>query len=300
MSSATLKRALIVLAVLIAIWAGFALFRGGLSDRSPDIGLPKLTAADVDNISITAPDDTIRLVRSGAGWTVNGFPAVSDMVSELIGAVGDTGTSGELIARSESAHARLGVDSAVGRRVQFRHGENVVLDLVVGKRGRSYQTAYVRRAADVPVYLLRGPLASLVDRGADGWRDRHLGGVRADSVATVEITRGASRSTLRRTPQGWRLGSAAADSAAVARFLGSLADVTASGFPTAAQADSLDFRRPHRTLTVLGLHGDTLLALAFDSTASGVWVQLKRGVTARLDPWRLVSLTPSDSTLRSH
>ena len=31
-------------------------------------------------------------------------------------------------------HARLGVDSAVGRRVQFRHGENVVLDLVVGKR----------------------------------------------------------------------------------------------------------------------------------------------------------------------
>jgi hypothetical protein len=116
---------------------------------------------------------------------VNGFRAAADLVDQLIGALGDTGTTSELIAQNNAAYARLGVDSAGGRRVQFMHGRDVVLDLVVGRRGRGPETAYVRRVEEPGVYLLRGKLPSLVDRNVDGWRDRHLGGVLVDSVGTV-------------------------------------------------------------------------------------------------------------------
>jgi hypothetical protein len=78
-----------------------------------------------------------------------------------------------------------------------------------------------------------------------------------------------------------------------------MGDITALEFATDAQADSLDFAHPARTLTVLGARNDTLLHLVFDSTASGTWVRRAAGGPVfRLDFWRADQLTPADSALR--
>lgn len=299
MSAAALRRALLALVVLVAAWAAFALFRGSVSDAPVRFGLPKLTPADVDRIVITAHGDTITLARGGAGWLANGYPAATGAVDDLIDALSDTGVTSDLVARNAASHARMGVDSTGGRRVRFFKGERALVDLVIGNSGGSYQSAYMRRAGENDVYLVRGRLAGLAGRDLDAWRDRRIAAVPADSVRTVEVTRGSRHWTLSRTDGGWRVGSAAADSAAVARLLQGMADVSALGFATAAQADSLDLAHPKRALTVLGPASDTLLHLVFDSTAGGTWV--RRGVGGpvfKLDFWRLDQLTPSDSTLR--
>jgi hypothetical protein len=149
--------------------------------------------------------------------------------------------------------------------------------------------------------LFRGKLPGLAEKDLDAWRDRRIASVKADSVRTVEVTRGTQRWTLSRADEGWRIGGAAADSGAVDRLLQGMGDVTALGFASDAQADSLDFAHPKRTLAVLGAARDTLLDLLFDSTASGTWVRrggAGGGPVYRLDFWRVDQLTPADSTLR--
>ena len=299
MSPDVLKRALLALVALLIAWGGFALFRRSISDAPVALALPKLSPADVDRITITARGDTIVLKSTASGWQANGYAAAAGSVDELIGALSDTGNASELVARSAASHARMGVDSAEGHRVRFFKGDRVLADVIVGSPGRASQTAYVRLASDDDVYQMHGRLPSLAGRDLDGWRDRRIAAVPPDSVRSVEVTRGRQGWVLSRANGTWRLGTAAADSGATARLLRSMTDVSALGFATAAQAESLDFAHPKRALTVLGAASDTLLHLLFDSTASGSWVRRAAGGPVyRLDFWRLDQLTPSDSTLR--
>lgn len=299
MSPTALLRALVALVVIVFAWGAFALFRGALSDAGNGLDLPTLGAADVDRVELAGPADTVLLRRDGDAWTVNGHRAARGPVEELLGALTDTAASSELVAKSATSHARLGVDSGAGRRVRVARGDAVLLDVIVGERGRGYQTAYVRRAGASSVYQLRGRLASLVERDVDAWRDRRIASLPADTVGTVIVTRGPRGWTVTRAEAGWTVAGRPADSAAVARLLGAFADVSATGFATDAQRDSLDFRRPDRTVTVLGLAGDTLLALAIDSTGGGYWARRGGDETVfRLDFWRADELTPTDSTLR--
>lgn len=298
MTSTTLYRTLALLAALLVVWGAMKIFRGGLGDAPQSLDLPRLSAADVDRVDVMSGPDTVRLARGLSGWTVNGHAAAEARVNDLLSALSDTGQSSELVARSPGSHQRLGVDSSGGRRLRFAKGDRVLLDLVFGSQGRAWQTAYVRRAEEHEVYQINGPLASLVDVNLDSWRDRRIGGAPADSVAGIRLERGRQATVLSRADGGWTVGGAPADSTAMHRLLGSLAEVTAAGFASEAQADSLDLARPDRRLVVTGPRGDTLLGLAVDSTAGGVWVQrLAGGPVFRLDTWRLGDLMPGDSAL---
>ena len=299
MSAAALRRAMLALAALLIVWGGVALLRRSSSDAPIALALPKLSAADIDRIAITGAGDSIELKSTASGWTANGYAAAAGAVDDLIGALSDSGSASELVARSAASHARMAVDSAAGRRMRFFKGDRVLADLIVGTRGASYQSAYVRQAGADEVYLFRGRLTGLAGKDLDAWRDRRMAAVPADSVRTVEVTRGKQRWTLSRADGTWRLGAEAADSAAVAGLLQRMGDVTALEFATDAQADSLDFAHPARALTVLGAHNDTLLHLVFDSAATGAWVRRAAGGPVfRLDFWRADQLTPADSTLR--
>jgi hypothetical protein len=300
MSSNTLLRVLALLAALLVVWGGVALFRGSLSDAPAGLDLPHLTAADVDRIELTTGVGTARIERVLTGWTVNGYPAAASQVNDLVSALADSGLSTEVVARSAGSHARLGVDSLAGHRFRVLKGDRVLVDLLVGNQGRTYQTAYVRRDGDDEVYLLRGHLASMLDRDLDGWRDHTIATVTPDSVAALRIERGRQAVSLTRRDSTWVIGSAPADSAAVGRVLSALSDLAAAGFASDSLAGQLDFARPDRRLLALNARGDTLLALLVDSAASGIWVRRGTGPTVfRLDAWRLDQLMPADSTLRA-
>ena len=84
----------------------------------------------------------------------------------------------------------------------------------------------------------------------------------------------------------------------MAQLLARLRSVSASGFASPRQADSLRFDRPQRRVTARGTTGE-LLALAFDSTAGGFWVRRPSGGTVyRLDLWQVDQLTPTADALK--
>ena len=300
MSARHLKFIAIGLAALLLLWGGSELLSRGSDTVTGSFALPRLSQADVDTVTIIKGTDTVVLAKQSGTWSANGHRAAADAIGELFQAFTDTARP-ELVAQAAASFARLGVDSAGGRWLHVRHAGKPQLELILGERGPDYQSAYVRRPGDTHVYLWRGRLASVGDRGADGWRDRRIAALAVDSITALDVVRGKDRYTLARTRSAWTLNGSRTDSAAVIRYLDRLKAMTAAGFATPAALDSAKARAVRR-LAVRGAHG-VLLALAFDSTPSVFLVHHVAGVGGegstvyRMSFWDVDGVTPASRSL---
>jgi uncharacterized protein DUF4340 len=299
MSARTVLRLAIALGLLIAIWGAVALGSRHAGDPERPFRLPAVAAKDVDTISIVRAGDTAVFTRAGTTWEVNGYRADQREVTELLNALADSTTSGDLVAEHPSSYGQVGVDSASGHRIRVVAGGRTVDELVAGKPAQVYGTGYLKLASDSGVYLARSALPRLANRPLEEWRDHRIGGVARDSITKVEVRRGARHYALVKLGAGWVLEPGGApDSMAVVNFLSDLAEVRAGGFATPAQADSLKFAPPKRRVAVFGPDGKPRLALVLDSIKSGLWARADSGDTVwRLDQWNADRITPAESTL---
>jgi hypothetical protein len=301
MSSEQLRRIAIALGAILVLWIGLRVVRGIARDEGETLPAPSVDRASVDAITIERVEDTIRLAKQGAGWTVNGFAAAATAVTDLLSAVADTAATSELVAESPTSHERLGVDSAHARQVTLSSGGKPLYSLVVGKRGANWESAYVRRPQGGSVYQLKGRLVELVERRVDDWRDKVIVQTAADSLAGIEVTRGTKSFALARADSvRWTFaGGGATDSSRVQSLLSQFSRLEASGFASTAQADSADFTKPDRWVRLVGRGGRDLARLLFDSTSGGFWVRRDSLPTIyRIDSWVADQLTPTDSSLR--
>jgi hypothetical protein len=303
MSAKQLLRLGLVLLVLLLLWGGAALgrHRAATAGSGDAFRLPRIAGHSVDSILLARPGDTVVLARRDSStWTVNGHPAAAQAVNDLLGALTDTTTGGELVAERRTSHASLGVDSA-GTRVRVKGGVRTLADLVAGHRSPDFSGGYLRSADQDATYLVQGRLVEDLTRSGDDWRDHRIAAVTADSVGAIVVSRGSRRYELRRAGAGWTLSPGGpADSARAAELIAAYRDVEASGFATAAQADSAHFSPPDRRIQVLRKDGSPILTLVFDSTAAAVWVQPEGGKTIyRLDAYSAERLAPADTGLRA-
>jgi uncharacterized protein DUF4340 len=304
MSPSQLRIIMIGLVALLVLWGGSELLSRGSDRMTGSLALAVVPDSLVDSITLIKGRDSILLTRDkGTTWSVNGHRAAVSAVSDLLHALKDT-TRPELVAQDPSSFARLSVDSATGRWVTLRGRGKERLALVVGGRGPDYQSLYVRRPGDRHVYLWRGQLAALVDRGADDWRDKRIAALEPDSIGGLEVERGTDRYALRRTGKTWALSVGKVDSAAVARYLERLRAIMAQGFVAPHEADSVRAARAKtRRLLVRGARGDVLLSLAFDSTTTGYLVRHLAGVGGegatiyRMNSWDVDGVTPASRSL---
>jgi len=308
MSAKQLKAIAMGLAVLLLLWGASELFSRGSDTVTAKFTLPALTQGDVDTIALVKGTDSIVLAKqTSTAWTANGHRAAPDAVGDLFQALHDS-VKPELVAEDSSSFGRMGVDSATGRWLRISSAGKPLLRLIVGARGSEYASAYIRRPGESRVYLWRGRLAGLLDRGADEWRDKRIAAVNLDSVQAIEVERGKDRYTLRRRDKAWAIEggpTTATDSGAVARLLERYRAITAASFASPKQADSTRTLRPARRAALRGARGALLVALSFDST-SGAYVVRRTGGTAtggepaaayRMNTWDVDGLTPARSTL---
>jgi hypothetical protein len=298
MSTNQLRVIALALMLLISGWLGARL----LSHKSDVIRgrliLPSVKAEQTDSIVIRHGTDTLRLVRAGTAWTVNGYRAGREPVGQLFLAFIDT-TVPDLAAVSPSSFQRMGVDSSSGYWLRVWSGGQPTVKLVIGALAPQASSGYVRREGSDSILLWRGNLVDLARRQVNEWRDRQIGAVVPESVFSVNVT--ARRSYgLRRSGTNWRFAAGgAADSGKVAGLLALYRGFTASGFGTAAQADSGKKPAARRTLALVGAGGAKLLELTFDSSSTGIWARRTgEDYVYRVDAWRLNSFVPPDSALR--
>lgn len=304
MSTKQLLRLAVLLAGLLLVWGAAALARRreAAPAEADAFRPPRISRAGTDSVLLWRPGDTTVLIRRDtSSWTVNGHPAAPDAVADLFAAFADSAAGSELVAQRRTSHASLGVDSAGGIRVRVMGSGRTLADLVVGHRSTDASGGYVRYAEQEPTYLVHGRLVDILSRRSDEWRDHRMAAVPADSVAAIEVSRGKRAYMLRRTDRTWVLTPGGpADSARVADLLAAYRAVDASGFASAAQADSAHFAPPDRRTRLLRRDHTPLLTLVFDSTAGGFWVRPDSGTTIyRIESFTADRLAPADSTLRA-
>lgn len=301
MNPKQLKRVVVLLAIVIVFWLLAEVLGGGHDDSERAFVLPALQMSDVDAVIIRRPSGTSSLVRTGdSTWTINGFAAARDQVEDLFEGLSES-VEAELVATGATVHGRMEIDSAQGIFVRFENDGELLASVVFGKRGRAYNSRYVRLDGQDQVYQFTGQLAGAVDRSETDWRDKDILSIEPDSIGRVVARRSEGGYTLSRGEEGWVIGSGeATDSAAVHRMLNQYNSLQASGFATPEQVDSTDFSRPDRTVTLFGLGGDTVASMAFDSTNAAYWVKVDSdSVIYRILQWKANQMIPVDSTLRA-
>lgn len=246
----------ILLAAAILLWLVPRLFRDDGAGGTVEVGTGFVFAVP-DSIAridvIERPGgDTIRLDRGPVGWAVNGHPADSQKVADLLGEIGSL-RSDILVARNPANHAAMGVVADSGRRIEIYTEAGGPLAFLLGRRDLEAGGWYVRHPDDAEVYRLEGPTGGYLGRDVDGWRDRTIATVDTAQVREILIRKPpeGEEIVLRRTEAGWRLGEdAVPDTAAVQSLLRQLPLLTASGFPTDAEAAATDFGTPDAQLDV--------------------------------------------------
>jgi hypothetical protein len=300
MSSKVLLRIAMVLGIALAAWALLALWQRWSSDTPETFALPRLAADSVQSIEYLGKADTIRLIRQGTGWTVNGHPAAPKVVEAFFHALADSGARSELVAQSAESHARLGVDSAAGKHLTVQGGGKALLDLWFGNRGPDFEGFYVRKAGDNRVFLLHGTFADLTVQPLEDWREKLALSLGSDSIARVEVVRGKGGYSLSKSGNAWSFAKGGpADSARVTRWLHQFSELRATGFPTPPQADSARFSPPERRVTLFGTGAAPLAVVSLDSLPSVFVMKLGEGGELYTLDQRMTDLVaPAESTLR--
>lgn len=259
------------------------------------LGLDGFAFERVDSVVIARTGDTLRLVRSQDGWRVGRWPADSARVEELWRSAREAAAT-ELVARSPTNHPRLGVTDEAAIRLVLWAGAEREAELLVGESGPTWPSAYVRRAGDDDVYLLRGELANVVRRGPDEWRSRQVARfdpLRADRVI---LRTGRYSVTLERADTLWTVAEGRAvpvpaDTAVVRRAVETLSRLSSAGFAPDSVADALSFDRPAARVTVLDDAGATLAdLLLLEGEAGSYYVRRADGP----DIWDLSRFTVGD------
>jgi hypothetical protein len=299
MSLDRLKQVAIALVILVFLWGAAEMLRGGLDEANGDFAIAALALEDADSVWIGRASDTIIIVKqTDTEWSVNGYRAASNGVNDLFNVFAEV-QRGDVVAQNPASHERLQVAEDNGRKLRVYGGGELQLDLLVGKRGRDFQSFYVRRPGEDETYALRSRLITYVDRQLNDWRDRTITSVGTDSIASVEITRGRNRLFLRKEEGEWRFPNGQTpDSSAMAQLLDGYRTLNAAGFPTPQQEDSVNFSPPDRRIILRDATDNLLAELLFDSTSVGFWVRrADGGPVYRLDRFRVDRIVPADSTL---
>ena len=145
MNARQLKVIAVVLGVAVLLYLP-RLFRDSGAGGTLDVGdgFSFVVTDSIAGVDIVVADDagTVRLERTDAGWTVDGYVADEPKIRGLLDVIGRLSSS-ELIARNPSNHANLGVAEG-GRQVEVRTVGGDVRRFHLGERDTRSGGDFVR------------------------------------------------------------------------------------------------------------------------------------------------------------
>lgn len=237
MSERTLKRIVVVVALLVFGYGLVTIVRSGLDPDDAGGGsdsdlariVSELEPSGVDRVLLVDGGDTVRLAREEGRWTVNGFRADSGRVARFWNALMEE-DPGDPVVRNPENHSRLGVTGEQAGRIVITTGDGERHEILVGDSGPSYPSVYVRTAGSDEVHLLQSSLSVSAGQSVTTWRDHTIVRVDTSRVQEVEVTAPTDAYTLSRADGDWTVDGAPATEAQARNLLGGLSRVLASDF----------------------------------------------------------------------
>jgi hypothetical protein len=296
MSQDTLRKLLIALVVVGALWGIASLVSGPGAPPAASAGLVDFfqavgSGSSIRAIRLSSPGgDTVELTPTDGGWSVNGLPTDSGTVARFLTALSEA-TVGDLIARNVANHGRMGVVEGEAPSLAMET-DGYTGSVLVGSGGPRYGTSYARLPGEDEVYLLEGDLQSHVRRSLDGWRSKRVTAVDTTSVARVEVRRDDDEYAVVRGDSTWAFEDGAeADGNTVRSILTELRDLQASGF--LQEGDSLMAAPSSAHVRALSADGGTLAVLELGGGEGDRWIRAEGNpVTYRMPSYRVDRIAP--------
>ena len=228
---------------------------------------PDFDKEQVAKIEIIATDGTATLVKQDSNWTVasmDNYPADSEGVAELLTKVGEFKNT-QRVSDNPEKQAEFEVDSTGVEAKLMDENDKLLAHLFVGKTTPGFLSSYVRPADANDVYVAKGYLQSVFNKGTRTWKDRTIFDFNKGNVTELNISSPEEMIELRLDANGvWQMlkpEAAAANTTEVDNLL-----TTLSGL------DTDDFAEAQDDLAEYGL----------DTSESVISAVLNDGTTATL------------------
>ncbi len=194
-----LKKEYIILAVIIIALSVYLYKRS--SDRTlyelPNI--PTLAQKDITKLQITKGQTIIVLNRKDDKWYIEPqeYPADSQKVKELLNAVENL-TLTALVSESKNYNL-YDLDEAQKINVKVWQGDNLKLDMDVGKTASSFRHTFVRPAGEERVFHAQGNLKNNFDVSLDSLRDKAVLTFKPIDIQQIQISKDKQSLAFNRT-----------------------------------------------------------------------------------------------------
>lgn len=290
---------------VLALLYGLTWLTGRRPERSFAETLLEIDPAAVDRLLISSAQGQADMRKSGDSWQIS-LPdgsyaaAAAPQVSQALDRLKSLKAL-QLVSQKEEQWASYGVADSNGLRVEAYTGGRQQAVLVLGRQQYAAAGAggtFVRIGNEPAVYLAEGMLLSSFSRNPQDWRDKTVLRGNSESWQSLSLAfPGDSAYQLVRSGVRWTFADgAAADSAAVQRYLSRLAEVRAAELAS----DPPGAPQPAYALTIGEADGNLIRIQAYPDSLHG------HILTSSQQPGNLFSargglldrLFPGRSTLR--
>ena len=170
---------------------------------------PNFNKEQVVKIEITATGETTTLSKQdGSGWVVasmDNYPADSEGVTELLTKVTEFKNT-QRVSDNPEKQSEFEVDSTGVEAKLMDANDKVLAHLFVGKTTPGFLSSYVRPADSNDVYVAKGYLQSVFNKGTRTWKDRTIFSFNKGIVTQLNIVSPEEIIELRLTAEGaWEM-----------------------------------------------------------------------------------------------
>lgn len=169
---------------------------------------PNFDKERITQIEITAAGATTTLKKENNQWVVasmDNYPADSEGVGELLDKVAEF-KKVNLRSKNPEKQSSFQVDSSGTEAKLLDSGGNTQAHVFVGTTTQSYLSSYIRVADSDHVYVAKGYLKSIFDKGTRTWKDRTIFDFNKGDVMQINIKSEAEEIELQLGADGkWQM-----------------------------------------------------------------------------------------------
>lgn len=240
------KILLAIFLVLLVIAALFYFLDRRTGDRTFRSELFELDSANITSVTVYPKggnNPSYQLIKSGPSWELSmknhRWPTDSNAIRNAISILMQVKPQ-RVAGKDESSWKNFDLTDSLSMRVVVEEQGETTADFRIGKvtftqsgpqgyggNRQMMPLTYIRVAGDEKAYVVEGFISMLFADNPSMFRNRSLLKVNKDEITRLSFNYpGDSSFVLVRTPAGWSIDNRPADSAKVATFLGTLANLS--------------------------------------------------------------------------
>ena len=264
-----------ILVVLAVLYAGsYWLKNGSPGSQVLTTDLVRIDTAQITKIEIEKSGSQIRVARQGGGWLLTTeeneeVSAEGNRVTNMIASLNRLVPS-RVVSRDPDKWRDYQVDST-GQRVQVYEGDNITMDLLIGRgnmQGQRTFITYVRPFDEDNVYVIENFSGSSVSANSASYRNKEVLSATVDSIRQLQFDYpGEAGFTLLKEDDVWKLNDSDVDSAQTADYLKELRRITSSSFVDKQQPAAS--ATPTSSITIRSNGSEDILLRLFEGPGGG-------------------------------